>query len=116
MFAAVSLAFHALANGHGVAAALLLGSIAALAVVLIGEWTFAHSRWPALKMLVAAVFAGPAAFAAYYAFRGLAASVMPDNLGVTSTAPIAAIFTGWLALARVAEKGQRRFAEAAQYS
>lgn len=110
LFVGVSVALHALANGHGSTAALLQGGLAALAVVLLAQWVFVHSGSQCVKLLFAVAFAVPAAVAAYHVVRGLAVLVMPDTMGTASVAMIVAIFTGWQAWAGVAAKGQGRFA------
>jgi hypothetical protein len=111
LFVGVSLGFLMLSHGEGLVAALISGVAVAIAVTLCGAWTLSTTQSPGVKLMVAAAFAGPAAFVAYHAVRGLAVLVIADGTGATCVAVIAAVNTGWSAYARVADKGRQTFLE-----
>lgn len=108
-FTGVTIFMSFLGSGHGVAVALVLGCLAAIAVVALGKWAFAHARSPATRFAVAAAFAVPAAIAAFHAMRGIAALALPGSNIATAMAVLTAILIGWFAVSQIAQNGVRRY-------
>lgn len=73
VFAGVSTALYALHAGAGPIGAMLVGLAAGVVTLALAQAVFSLAPSPALRGLVALLFAGPASFAGYHAAHGLAA-------------------------------------------
>jgi hypothetical protein len=92
-------AFH---SGSGVIGALVVGTVAGALTLGIGQVAFAVVRPVALRAVIAAAFAVPAAIAGYHAVLGLSQIGVPSLVWREVFAWIGAIFIGGTAWARMA--------------
>ena len=69
---AISLALWMHAHEHGIVASILAGFAAGIAILIIGQFLFAVSGSPIIRLGLAALFAFPAGVAGYHAVHGLA--------------------------------------------
>ncbi len=72
-FAGVSAGMLAYQTGAGAIGAMLVGLVAGVVTLVFGQLLFASIRTPAIRSVVALVYAGPAAIAGYHAVHGLSA-------------------------------------------
>ncbi len=72
-FAGVSAGMLAYQTGAGAIGATLVGLVAGVVILVFGQLLFASLRTPAIRSVVALVYAGPAALAGYHAIHGLSA-------------------------------------------
>lgn len=79
-FVALNAGIAALHSGAGVLAGLIAGVIAGALTLAIGQIAFATVRPMALRAVIAAVFAIPAAIAGYHAVLGLTKIFVPSSL------------------------------------
>ena len=91
-------AFH---SGAGVIGALLIGIVAGALTLGIGQVAFAVVRPLALRAVIAAAFAVPAAIAGYHAVLGLSQIGVPSLIWREVFAWIGAILVGGTAWARM---------------
>ena len=75
LFAAVSAGLFALHSGAGPIAAIVVGFLAGLLTLAVGQAVFTLVPSPLVRGLVALIFAAPAAFAGFHATHGLAGLV-----------------------------------------
>lgn len=110
-FVAVSGGMFAYQAGSGAAGAALVGLIAGVVTLVLGQTLFAIVRSPVLRAALAAVYAVPAAFAGYHAVHGLAALGSPsatwhELLSIAGAAVIGLVAWGRIgALAAVGPHG-----------
>lgn len=76
-FVALSTGMLAYQTGSGALGAMAVGLLAGVLALVVGQTLFAVIRSPALRAGIAALYAAPAAFAAYHAVHGLAAIGSP---------------------------------------
>jgi hypothetical protein len=77
-FVAVSAGMFAYQTGAGAVGAALVGLLAGIAALLLGQTLFAHLRSPVLRAALASAYAAPAAVAGYHAIYGLAGLGSPS--------------------------------------
>lgn len=99
--AGVSAGMAAYETGAGPIGAILVGLVAAAVTLVVGQFLFAKIRSPAVRAIIAVLFAAPAALAGYHAVHGLTgvgetAEVWRQAFGV-----IAAVIIGFVAWSRV---------------
>ncbi|WP_299555698.1 hypothetical protein [uncultured Tateyamaria sp.] len=82
--------------------AIVIGAVAAGAIFIIGQLVFSFARPPWIRLVVAALFVGPAAVAGYAATHGLAKHLMPSDNWQMAVSIVGAIAIGIAALARMA--------------
>jgi hypothetical protein len=93
-----------LAHGSGasVAGGFILGMLAAGAIATIVQLIFAFARPLWIRLIVAVLFAGPAAVAGYAATHGIATHVMPSDGWQIAFSLLGAVSIGATALSRIA--------------
>jgi hypothetical protein len=89
-------------SGSGPIGAIIVGVVAGVVTLLLGQVAFATARSPLIRATVALLFAGPAALAGYHAALGLAHVAIPgegwrDAIAVAAAIIVAA--TAWLRMA-----------------
>lgn len=89
-------------NGAGPAGGFIVGALAAGAVVILGQLTFAFARPLWVRIIVAILFAGPAAVAGYAATHGIAKHLMPSDGWQMAFSIVGAAAVGVTALFRMA--------------
>lgn len=89
-------------SGAGVAGGVIVGVLAAGAVAIIGQLIFAFARPLWIRLIVALMFAGPAAVAGYAATHGIAKHLMPSEGWQMAFSIVGAIAVGITALFRMA--------------
>lgn len=110
-FLGLSAAMFAYQTGAGAPGAAVVGLLAGIATLLVGQRLIATVHSPALSSLVAALFAAPAAWAGYHAVHGLASMSSPSLvwhqlLSITGALVIGAVTWSRMgALARVNPDG-----------
>lgn len=100
-FAGVSTGMFAYDTGAGPIGAIVVGLVAGAVTLVVGQVLFATVRAPALRSIIAILFAAPAALAGYHAVHGVTgigdtAEVWRQAFGV-----IAAAIIGFVAWSRV---------------
>ena len=88
-------------HGFGALAGFLVGLIAAIVTLVIGQVAFANLRSPLIRALIALLFAVPACIAGYFATLGLARIGMPSTIWRDIFAVIGAMAVGGTAWARM---------------
>jgi hypothetical protein len=101
-FAGLTMAFAAYHHGYGIAAAFLIGLVAAGATLAAGQLAFAVVRTPLLRAAIALLFAAPAAVAGYHATLGVAHLVVGHGAASGILAAIGAVLIGATAWTRMA--------------
>jgi hypothetical protein len=91
-------AFH---SGSGVIGALVVGILAGVATLAIGQIAFATLRTPLIRAAIALLFAVPAAIAGYHATFGLAHIGIPSEAWREAFAIVGAVLVGGTAWARM---------------
>lgn len=100
-FLAVSAGMLAYETGAGAIGAALVALLAGAVALVLGQTLFAVTRSPALRSIVAAVYAAPAGFAGYHAVHGLAAIGSPAAGWHELLSVAGAIIIGLVAWSRV---------------
>jgi hypothetical protein len=101
-FAGVSAGFAAYHSGSGAVAAIIVGAIAGILTLVIGQIAFTTLRSPVIRAAVGLLFAVPAAVAGYHAALGLAHVIIPtegwrDAMAIAGAVIVAA--TAWVRMA-----------------
>lgn len=102
LFIGVTAGMWAHDSGAGVVGGLTIGILAAGAVAIIGQLVFVFARPHWIRLIVAALFAGPAAVAGYAATHGIAKHLMPSEGWQMAFSIVGAIAVGITALFRMA--------------
>jgi hypothetical protein len=89
-------------SGAGPAGGFIVGALAAGAVAFLGQLTFAFARPLWVRLIVAILFAGPAAVAGYAATHGIAKHFMPSDSWQIAFSIVGAGAVGVTALFRMA--------------
>tara|TARA_R110000850_G_scaffold15133_4_gene47475 strand:- start:1495 stop:1935 length:441 start_codon:yes stop_codon:yes gene_type:complete len=89
-------------TGTGPVGGFLVGTAAAGAVAIVGQLLFAFARPLWVKVIVAGMFAGPAAVAGYACTLGIARLAIPSETWQMAVAIIGALAVGITALFRMA--------------
>lgn len=89
-------------TGTGPIGGFLVGAAAAGAVAIMGQLLFAFARPLWVRVIVAALFAGPAAIAGYAATLGIARLAIPSETWQMAVAIVGAVAVGITALFRMA--------------
>ncbi|MBZ8119824.1 hypothetical protein KUD11_14380 [Roseovarius sp. LXJ103] len=89
-------------TGTGPVGGFLVGTAAAWAVAIVGQLLFAFARPLWVRVIVAGLFAGPAAVAGYAATLGIARLAIPSETWQMAVAFIGALAVGITALFRMA--------------
>ena len=89
-------------TGTGPVRGFLGGAAAAAAVAIVGQLLFAFARPLWVRVIVAGLFAGPAAVAGYAATLGIARLAIPSETWQMAVAIIGAVAVGFTALFRMA--------------
>ncbi len=89
-------------TGTGPVGGFLVGAAAAGAVAIVGQLAFAFARPIWIRVIVAGLFAGPAAIAGYAAALGIARLAIPSESWQMAAAIIGAVAVGVTALFRMA--------------
>lgn len=100
-FAGVAAGLAAFHTGAGPVGAIVVGVVAAIGVLAVGQVLFALARSPLIRALIALAFAAPAAFAGYQAVHGLAALTAPSEDWRVALAVIGALVVGAIAWTRM---------------
>lgn len=100
-FAGVSAGMFAYETGSGPIGALLVGFTAGAVILVLGQVLFATIRSAALRAIVAAAYAAPAALAGYHAVHGLSAIGGTSETWRQVFAVIGAVVIAGVAWARV---------------
>jgi ABC-type Na+ efflux pump permease subunit len=98
---AVEAARFAYATGSGLIGAGLVGLVAGAAAYGLLVFAFASPRSPVLRLIVALVFAAPAAVAGYALVHGVTREAVPSEIWRQIFCIIGAIFVGISALMRL---------------
>lgn len=112
LFIGVTVGLWAHDSGAGIVGGLAIGVLAAGATAILGQLIFAFARLLWLRLVVAVLFAGPAAVAGYAATHGIAKHLMPSEGWQMAFSIFGAIAVGMTALFRMAgaappEPGER---------
>ncbi|OBX17685.1 hypothetical protein A9995_14950 [Erythrobacter sp. QSSC1-22B] len=102
LFIGVTAGIWAHDSGAGIVGGLAIGVLAAGAVAIVGQLVFAFARPLWVRLIVAALFAGPAAVAGYAATHGIAKHLMPSEGRQMAFSIVGAIAVGITALFRMA--------------
>lgn len=100
-FAAVTVGIWAYGAGAGMLGAVPVGFAAGVATLVGGQFLFGTVRSIAFRLLLALVFAGPAALAGYHAILGISSIGVPSEPWRQIFASIGAVFIGFTAAARL---------------
>lgn len=102
-FAGLWIGLAAYHGGAGFVGALMLALIAGVVVFALGQFAFATTRSPLLRLVIASAYAGPACIAGYQATLGLARIGTPSEAWCQIFAMAGALGVGataWLRLTR----------------
>ena len=102
LLAGVTVGLWAYETGTGSIAGILVGAAAAGAVAIVGQLLFAFARPLWVRVIVAGLFAGPAAVAGYAATLGIARLAIPSETWQMAVAIVGAVAVGFTALFRMA--------------
>lgn len=105
LFVGVTAGMWAHGNDAGVAGGLIVGVIAAGATAILGQIIFAFARPLWIRLIVALLFATPAAVAGYAATHGIAQHLIPSESWQLAFSIIGAVAVGITALFRMAGVG-----------
>lgn len=100
-FAGVSAGMAAYETGAGPVGAIVVGLVAGAVTLVIGQILFATVRSPALRAIIAILFAAPAALAGYHAVHGVTAIGDTAEIWRQVFGVIAATMIGFVAWSRV---------------
>jgi len=103
VFIGISVGLFALHTGAGPIGGALLGVLAGGATFAIAQFVFNHMRSPTARIIIALLFAAPAAVVGYYATHGLATLTMSSETWQRIFAVIGAIVIGGTAWLRVTD-------------
>ena len=101
LFIGVTVGLWAHDSGAGIVGGLAIGVLAAGATAILGQLIFAFARPLWLRLVVAVLFAGPAAVAGYAATHGIAKHLMPSEGWQMTFSIFGAIAVGMTALFRM---------------
>lgn len=101
LFAAVSTGLFALHSGAGPIAAIVVGFLAGLLTLAVGQAVFTLVPSPLVRGLVALIFAAPAAFAGFHATHGLAGMVVTADGWRQALSYVGGAVVGLTALTRL---------------
>lgn len=102
LLAGVTAGLWAYETGTGAVGGFLVGAAAAGAVAIAGQLLFAFARPLWIRVIVAGLFAGPAAIGGYAATLGIARLAIPSEMWQMAVAIIGAVAVGFTALFRMA--------------
>lgn len=102
LFVGVTVGMWAYGTGAGYTGGFIIGAFAAGAVAIIGQLIFAFARPIWIRLVVALLFAGPAAVAGYAATHGIAKHLMPSEGWQMAFSIVGAVAVGVTALLRMA--------------
>lgn len=102
LVAGITVGLWAYETGTGPVGGFLVGAAAAGAVAIVGQLAFAFARPIWIRVIVAGLFAGPAAIAGYAAALGIARLAIPSESWQMAVAIISAVAVGVTALFRMA--------------
>lgn len=105
LLAGVTVGLWGYAAGTGAVGGLIVGAATAGAVAIVGQLAFAFARPIWARVIVAGLFAGPAAVAGYAATLGIAGLAIPSETWQMAVAIIGAVAVGFTALFRMAGVG-----------
>ena len=98
----VTVGLWAFETGTGPVGGFLVGAATAGAVAIVGQLAFAFARPIWVRVIVAGLFAGPAAIAGYAATLGIARLAILSETSQMAVAVIGAVAVGFTALFRMA--------------
>lgn len=102
LFVGVTVGMWAYGTGAGYIGGFIIGAVTAGAVAIIGRLIFAFARPLWIRLIIALMFAGPAAVAGYAATHGIAKHLMPSEGWQMAFSIVGAIAVGITALFRMA--------------
>lgn len=102
LFVGVTVGMWAYGTGAGYVGGIIIGSVASGAVAIVGQLIFAFARPLWIRLIVALLFAAPAAVAGYAATHGIARHLMPFEGWQMAFSIVGAIAIGMTALFRMA--------------
>ncbi|WP_245410690.1 hypothetical protein [Notoacmeibacter marinus] len=105
LFVGVTAGLWAHGSGAGIVGGIAVGVIAAGATATIGQLIFDFARPLWIRLIVALLFAAPAAVAGYAATHGIAKHLMPSEGWLMAFSVIGAIAVGITALFRMTGAG-----------
>lgn len=100
--AAVSAGMFVYDSGAGPIGIIAAGTLTGILTLIAGQAVFATMRSPLIRMLIAVLFAAPAAFAGFHATHGIAALTMPSGIWQMIFAVTGSIAVGATAWTRMA--------------
>ena len=100
-FAAVAAGMLAYDTGSGPILAGVVGVIAGAVTFVVGQMLFATARSPALRTVLAVIFAAPAAVAGYYSMYGVSELGVPSDDWRQVVSIFAGALTGFVAWSRL---------------
>lgn len=100
-FAGVSAGMAAYESGAGPIGAIVIGLIAGALTLVIGQVLFATVRSPAVRAVIAILFAAPAALAGYHAVHGMTGIGDTTEIWRQAFGLVAAAIIGFVAWSRV---------------
>ena len=101
-FAGCTAGFWAYDTGAGPIGAIMVGLIAGASTLAAGRLVFDSTRNGAVRVIVALLFAGPAALAGYHVVLGLARLAVPSDVWQHVFAAMGALIIGLTATVRLA--------------
>ncbi|HEU0018515.1 MAG TPA: hypothetical protein VFQ31_09205 [Methyloceanibacter sp.] len=111
-FAGVTVGFAAYHIGSGPLAAIIVGAVAGVVILVLGQVAFTTLRSSLVRAALALIFAVPAAVAGYHAARGLAQLVVPaeawrETIAIAGATILAAtaLMRMWLSPSPDVERG-----------
>ncbi|WP_375551407.1 hypothetical protein [Rhodophyticola porphyridii] len=102
LFVGVTVGMWAHDGGAGMVGGFAVGVVAAGGTAIVDQLVFAFARPLWVRLIVAALFAGPAAIAGYAATHGIAKHLMPSEGWQMAFSIVGAIAVGIVALVRMA--------------
>ncbi len=100
-FAAVAAGMLAYDTGSGSILVGVVGVIAGTVTFVVGQTLFATTRSPALRTILAIIFAAPAAIAGYYSMNGVSELGVPSDDWRQVVSVIAGALTGFVAWSKL---------------
>lgn len=100
-FVGMTAAFAALQSGSGVVLALVIGGVAAALTLTLGRMAFAAARPTWARLVIALIYAGPAAYAGYHLMIGLNKIGTANEVWSLAFAVVGALVIGVTAFSRM---------------
>ncbi|GEP57612.1 hypothetical protein [Reyranella soli] len=102
-FAGLTAGLAAFHSGAGVVGALVVGLLVGGAILALGQFAFAVTRTPLIRIAIGLLYGVPAAIAGYQVSFALAGVGMPISVWQTAFAVVGAVVSGCTAFSRLAQ-------------